>query len=145
VATFGSEQQLLAYVRWAMLQDLGGRRGKFEQGSSLAGYDSWEPSDEPLTQEDETPLITIPRPACFRGDWDSDGYLDLHIVALQTHGHWTASFAHSPDMGFGGKTARDAAQLLLHAASGIDLDEQHLLETSAVESEARLELVVRVM
>jgi len=46
--------------------------------------------------------------------------------------------------GFCGKTARNAAQRLLHAASGIDLDEQHLRETSAVESEARLELVVRV-
>ncbi len=32
VATFGSEQQLLAYVGWATLKNLGGHRGKFEQG-----------------------------------------------------------------------------------------------------------------
>ena len=36
---FGSEQQLLAYVRWATLQDLGDRRGKFEQGIALASSD----------------------------------------------------------------------------------------------------------
>jgi len=30
VATFGSEQQLLAYVRWATLKELGEQRGKFE-------------------------------------------------------------------------------------------------------------------
>jgi hypothetical protein len=40
VATFGSEQQLLAYVRWATLKDLGEHRGKFEQGSALASYDA---------------------------------------------------------------------------------------------------------
>ena len=34
LATFGSEQQLLAYVHWATLQDFGENRGKFEQGSS---------------------------------------------------------------------------------------------------------------
>src|SRR5437764_5401840 len=49
VATFGSEQQLLAYVRWATLQDFGGQRGKFEQGSALAGYDTWQHSTEPMT------------------------------------------------------------------------------------------------
>ena len=36
VATFGSEQQLLAYVSWATLQSLGNQRGKFEQGSARA-------------------------------------------------------------------------------------------------------------
>lgn len=40
---------------------------------------------------------------------------ELHVVALQSHGHWSASFADSPEMGFGGKTAREAAQRLLHA------------------------------
>ena len=33
VATFGSEQQLLAYVRWATLESTGPQRGKFEQQS----------------------------------------------------------------------------------------------------------------
>jgi hypothetical protein len=63
VATFGSEQQLLAYVRWATLQDLGERRGKFEQGSSLAGYEAWENSTEPLTDEDETAVDYNPTPS----------------------------------------------------------------------------------
>jgi hypothetical protein len=62
VATFGSEAQLLAYLRWATLQDLGDQRGKFEQGSSLAGYDAWERSDEPLTDEDVEGVDHNPTP-----------------------------------------------------------------------------------
>ncbi len=63
VATFGSEQQLLAYVRWATLQDLGERRGKFEQGSSLAGYEAWESATEPLSDEDATAVNHNPTPS----------------------------------------------------------------------------------
>ena len=51
-AMFGSEQQLLAYVRWATLKSLGENRGKFEQGSVLASYEAWEQSVKPLTSED---------------------------------------------------------------------------------------------
>lgn len=69
---------------------------------------------------------------------------ELRVVALQTHGHWSANFANCPEMGFGGKTPREAAQRLLHATSGIDLDEQYIAETSAVETEGRLDLMVRV-
>jgi hypothetical protein len=63
VATFGSEQQLLAYVRWATLQDFGDRRGKFEQGSALASYEAWEQSAEPLTDEDATDSLHNPTPS----------------------------------------------------------------------------------
>jgi len=63
VATFSSEQQLLAYVRWATLQDLGDRRGKFEQGSALASYDAWEHSAEPLTDEDPDRVLLNPTPS----------------------------------------------------------------------------------
>jgi hypothetical protein len=63
VATFGSEQQLLAYVSWATLKNLGGHRGKFEQGSALASYDSWESSTQPLTEEDETKVLHNPTPS----------------------------------------------------------------------------------
>jgi len=63
VATFGSEQQLLAYVRWATLQSLGEQRGKFEQGSALAGYAAWEQSAEPLTDEDESAVLHNPTPS----------------------------------------------------------------------------------
>ena len=63
VATFGSEQQLRAYVRWATLQETGPRSGKFEQGSSLAGYNAWEESTEPLTEEDETAVDHNPTPS----------------------------------------------------------------------------------
>jgi hypothetical protein len=62
VATFGSEQQLLAYVRWATLQPLGQRAGKFEQGSVLAGYDVWEKSDAPLTEDDPATVVHNPSP-----------------------------------------------------------------------------------
>ena len=44
VATFGSEQQLRSYVRWATLEERGKQAGKFEQGSALAGYQAWEES-----------------------------------------------------------------------------------------------------
>jgi hypothetical protein len=63
VAIFGSEQQLLAYVRWATLQDLGNRRGKFEQGSSLAGYDAWESATDLLTDENENNVPLNPTPS----------------------------------------------------------------------------------
>ena len=63
VATFGSEQQLLAYVRWATLQDLGERRGKFEQGSALASYEAWEQATEPVTAEDASAVLHNPTPS----------------------------------------------------------------------------------
>jgi hypothetical protein len=63
VATFSSEQQLLAYVRWATLQETGERAGKFEQGSVLAGYNRWETSAEPLTAEDATAVAHNPTPS----------------------------------------------------------------------------------
>jgi hypothetical protein len=63
VATFGSEQQLLGYVRWATLQDFGGHRGKFEQGSALASYNSWESSTDPMTDEDVTAVVHNPSPS----------------------------------------------------------------------------------
>ena len=62
VATFGSEQQLLSYVRWATLEELGGQAGKFEQGSALAGYNAWEQSDSPLTEDDATAVVHNPSP-----------------------------------------------------------------------------------
>lgn len=63
VATFGSEQQLLAYVRWATLSDLGDQRGKFEQGSALASYEAWERSTEPLTEDDPSAALHNPTPS----------------------------------------------------------------------------------
>lgn len=63
VATFGSEPQLLAYLRWSTLQDLGDQHGKFEQGSALAGYDAWERSAEPLTNEDAEAVLFNPTPS----------------------------------------------------------------------------------
>jgi hypothetical protein len=63
VATFSSEAQLLAYVRWATLQEFGDRRGKFEQGSALASYDAWERSAEPLSDEDAELVEHNPTPS----------------------------------------------------------------------------------
>ncbi len=62
VATFSSEQQLLAYVRWATLKSSGVRRGKFEQGSALAGYVQWEHSTAPLTSEPPESVTHNPTP-----------------------------------------------------------------------------------
>lgn len=63
VATFGSEQQLLAYVRWATLESTGPQSGKFEQGSVLAGYQQWEQSSTPLTSEDSHAVPHNPTPS----------------------------------------------------------------------------------
>ncbi len=63
VATLGSEQQLLAYVRWATLKDDGDHHGKFEQGSSLATSDAWEGLDHPLTDEDAEAVDRNPTPS----------------------------------------------------------------------------------
>lgn len=50
VATFDGEQQMLAYVRWATLSHQDDTY-KFEQGSSLAGYQGWSHSPAPLTDD----------------------------------------------------------------------------------------------
>jgi hypothetical protein len=63
VATFSSEPQLLAYVSWATLESHGERRGKFEQRSTLAGYDSWEQSNEPLNDDDAGADFHNPTPS----------------------------------------------------------------------------------
>lgn len=52
-ATFDSEAQLRAYVRWATLESHGEGRGKFEQGSALASYDRWQAAAAPLSSEDD--------------------------------------------------------------------------------------------
>jgi len=63
VATFDSQQQLRAYVRWATLEETGPQSGKFEQGSALAGYQSWEESNQPLTDEDPQASLHNPSPS----------------------------------------------------------------------------------
>jgi hypothetical protein len=63
VATFDSEQQLLAYVRWSTLESHGQQLGKFEQGSALASYDAWVSSVEPLTPEDPSGVSHNPTPS----------------------------------------------------------------------------------
>lgn len=63
VASFDSEQQLRAYVRWATLEETGPRTGKFEQGSALASYQSWEESSSPLTDEDASAVVHNPSPS----------------------------------------------------------------------------------
>ncbi len=63
LATFGSEQQLLAYVGWATLESQDLQRGKFEQGSALAGCDAWEHSAKPLTDDDPRDVFHNPTPS----------------------------------------------------------------------------------
>ena len=63
VATFDSEQQLLAYVGWATLKKNTDGTSKFEQGSALAGYQRWEPSSVPLSGEDATQVVHNPSPS----------------------------------------------------------------------------------
>lgn len=63
VATFGSEQLLLAYVRWATLESHGPQQGKFEQGSALASCDAWTSSAEPMTEDDVAGVVHNPTPS----------------------------------------------------------------------------------
>jgi hypothetical protein len=63
VATFDSEQQLLAYVGWATLKTNPDGTAKFEQGSPLAGYQRWEKSDTPQSEEDATEVFHNPTPS----------------------------------------------------------------------------------
>ena len=61
VATFGSEQQLLAYVRWATLSE-SERALKFEQQSALAGFDGWSQSESPMTADNPASVVHNPSP-----------------------------------------------------------------------------------
>lgn len=63
VATFDSEEQLLAYVGWATLGKNADGSFKFEQGSMLAGYRWWERSPEPRTDEDPNLVTHNPSPS----------------------------------------------------------------------------------
>jgi len=63
VATFDSEPQLLAYVNWATLQRTPDGISKFEQGSSLAGFQRWEHSDSPLNEDDVELVVHNPSPS----------------------------------------------------------------------------------
>lgn len=60
-ATFSSEQQLLAYVRWATLAEADGKF-KFEHQSALAGFDGYQASHEPLTSDDAERVDHNPSP-----------------------------------------------------------------------------------
>ena len=52
VATFDSEQQLLSYVRWATLQESPDGLKRFEQGSTLVGFNDERHSQAPLTEDE---------------------------------------------------------------------------------------------
>ena len=62
VATFDSDQQLRAYVRWASLGKVGPAQ-KFEQGSALVGMQGWSSSPASQTDEDETQVPHNPSPS----------------------------------------------------------------------------------
>jgi hypothetical protein len=53
----------LAYVGWATLKTNPDGTAKFEQGSPLVGYQRWEKSDSPLSEEDATEVFHNPTPS----------------------------------------------------------------------------------
>jgi hypothetical protein len=63
VATFDSQQQLLAYIGWATLKKNADGASKFEQGSALASYQRWENSSTPLTNDDPIEVWHNPSPS----------------------------------------------------------------------------------
>ncbi len=62
VATFDSEEQLLAYVRWATLSEEQGVF-KFEQGSALAGYQGWGYARQTMPQTKSVDVAHNPSPS----------------------------------------------------------------------------------
>ena len=62
VATFDTEEQLRAYVRWATLSVKDGDY-QFEKGSALASFHQFDYSSEPLTDEDATAVDHNPSPS----------------------------------------------------------------------------------
>jgi len=62
VATFDSEGQLKAYLRWATVSRRGGVC-QFEKGSSLAGYQKATESNQPLTNDDARAVEHNPTPS----------------------------------------------------------------------------------
>jgi hypothetical protein len=62
VATFDSQEQLLAYVRWATLSERDGVR-QFEKGSALARCHYYSHASEPLTDEDVRAVDHNPSPS----------------------------------------------------------------------------------
>jgi hypothetical protein len=62
-ATFDSGAQLRAYVAWATLATDESGHKKFEQGSSLAGFQGWEESGDPLTDEPADKVDHNPSPS----------------------------------------------------------------------------------
>lgn len=62
VATFDTEEQLRAYVRWATLSERDGAF-QFEKGSSLAGYHRFDFSNEPRTDDDASAVDHNPTPS----------------------------------------------------------------------------------
>jgi len=63
VATFDSEAQLRAYVGWCTLRTDRDGTSKFEQGSSLATFQSWEQSATPLIGDDPFAVDHNPTPS----------------------------------------------------------------------------------
>ncbi len=61
VATFDSEAQLLAYLRWATLSIRDGRC-TFEKGSSLAGHQEYSYTGEPPVDGDVASADHNPSP-----------------------------------------------------------------------------------
>lgn len=62
VAVFDSEPQLLSYVNWATLKANPDGTRNFEQGSVLSGFDRFEHSASPLTDEDGSEVPYGPTP-----------------------------------------------------------------------------------
>jgi hypothetical protein len=62
-ATFDTEEQLLAYASWATLQVNPDGTCKFEQGTPLVGFDRWERSATPRTDESPEAVVHNPTPS----------------------------------------------------------------------------------
>ena len=62
VATFDTEEQLRAYLRWATVSRRDGVC-QFEKGSVLAGYHEATQSNQPLTNDDPGSVEHNPTPS----------------------------------------------------------------------------------
>ena len=62
VATFDSEAQLLSYVNWATLGKNSNGTSKFEQGSVLASFETWEKATVSESDDSES-VVHNPSPS----------------------------------------------------------------------------------
>ena len=68
--------------------------------------------------------------------------LFAHIIVENLHGHWSAWFSGTPQIGFGGKWPADAIRRLIDGHGGVHLDVDQIVEIEHATREGHFEFLV---